>query len=119
LSEKKRMERNEQVCIGRNALFMLLISGCGIRMDTEETIKETDPPSESNVGDEMENNMDESIVSVKSCACRKSNAAFQRRLEWQLSGSSFDQGSNLSSSATGAASMVPYFLRSSGSTVRR
>ena len=31
-------------------------------------------------------------VSVKSCACRKSNAAFQRRLEWQLSGSSFDQG---------------------------
>ena len=58
-------------------------------------------------------------VSVKSCAGRKSNAAFQRRLEWQLSGSSFDQGSNLSSSATGAASMVPYFLRSSGSTVRR
>ena len=35
------------------------------------------------------------MVSVKSCACRKSNAAFQQRLEWQLSGSSFDQGSNL------------------------
>ena len=31
--------------------LMLLISGCGFRMDTEDTIKETDPPSESNVGD--------------------------------------------------------------------
>ena len=41
--------------------FMLLISGCVFRMDTEETIKETDPPSESNAGDEMENNMDESM----------------------------------------------------------
>lgn len=41
--------------------LMLLISGCGFRMATEETIKETDPPSESNAGDEMENNMDESM----------------------------------------------------------
>ena len=41
--------------------FMLLISGCGFRTDTEETIKETDPPSEGNAGDEMDNNMDESM----------------------------------------------------------
>ena len=41
--------------------LMLLISGCGFRMAAEETIKETDPPSESNTGDEMENNMDESM----------------------------------------------------------
>lgn len=53
--------------------FMLLISGCGFRMDTEETIKETDPPSKSNAGDEMENNMDESMP--------KENAAMRMTIE--------------------------------------
>ena len=55
-----RKEMNRFVLAGMLSL-MLLISGCGFRMDTEETIRETDPPSESNAGDEMENNMDESM----------------------------------------------------------
>ena len=62
--------------------LMLLISGCGIRMDTEETIKGTDPPSKSNAGDEMENIMDESMPE-ESAAIRMTIENTPVRITWE------------------------------------
>ena len=62
--------------------LMLLISGCGFRMDTEEPIKKTDPPSESNAGDEMENNMDESMPE-ENAAMRMTIENTPVRITWE------------------------------------
>ena len=59
--------------------LMLLISGCGFRMDTEDTIKETDPPSESNVGD---GNMDKSMPE-ESAAIRMTIENTPVRITWE------------------------------------
>ena len=62
--------------------LILLISGCSIRMDTEETTKETDPPSESNAGDEMENIMDKSMPE-ESAAIRMTIENTPVRITWE------------------------------------
>ena len=41
--------------------LLFLLSGCGFRMEPEETVKQTEPSSESNMGDETDNNRKESM----------------------------------------------------------